>query len=42
LEGAKPEQVIIAGDDVVGGSLDRGLQDTVVALVVDDGKHAAW
>lgn len=41
LEGAEPEEVIVAGDDVVGGSLDCGLKDTVVALIVDDGEHAA-
>jgi hypothetical protein len=34
--------MIVAGDDVIGGSLDGGLQHAVVALVADSRDHTSW
>jgi hypothetical protein len=36
LEGAESQQVLVAGDDVIGRALDGRLQDPVVALIVDN------
>lgn len=40
LEGLKAEQIVVAGDDVVGSAVDGGLQNPIVALVVHDRQHA--
>lgn len=40
MKGAEVEQIRVAGNDVVGGALDRRLQNPVVVVVVNDGKHA--
>lgn len=36
LERSEREQVVVSGDDVVGAAVERCLEDTVVAVVVDD------
>lgn len=41
LKRSEPEQMTVAGHDVVRGALDGSLEDAVVALVADGRDHAS-